>query len=131
MKIFIANFILIFHFLYVFYIIGGFLFIWTGFIFKWRSVRNRWFRWSHVAAMGFVAAEAIAGIFCPLTEWESQLRQAGGETSLYPRGFIPYWVHQVLFYDWPVWVFRAIYIGFFLLLILTILLIPPLRRDEC
>ncbi|MFZ0391471.1 MAG: DUF2784 domain-containing protein [Calditrichia bacterium] len=130
MHSFIANLILFFHLLYVLYIIAGFFFIWTGYLFGWNAIRNPLFRWSHLAAMGIVILETIAGVFCPLTDWEIRLRQAAGESFNYPSGFIPYWLHRLLFFDWPQYVFQIAYLGFFLLMILTFIIIPPRRKSR-
>lgn len=124
----LANILLIFHFLYVSYIVFGFGYIWLGFFLKWSSIRNPVFRWTHLAAMGIVILETALNIFCPLTEWEAELRGMAGQTMAYPEGFIPYWTHQILYYDWPVWVFQTMYILFFLIMILTLLMIPPKRK---
>jgi hypothetical protein len=88
-------------------------------------VRNFWFRVAHLCAILFVAAEAIAGIWCPLTIWEARLRGADAE-----KGFIATWVHRVLFYDFPSWVFTTAYVTFAFLVALTFWLIPPAQRKK-
>ncbi len=125
---FLANFVLIFHFLYVSFVIGGFLYIWLGYFLGWQSIFNPWFRWLHLGAMGIVVAEMLLGIFCPLTEWESRLRLAAGQSPYSPEGFIPYWVNRLLYYDWPPYVFHVIYLVFFLFLVLTLWKIPPRKK---
>jgi len=128
MNALLANFLLIFHFLYVLYIIVGLLYIWVGYFLHWTSIRNSLFRWTHLGAMGIVILETVLGIFCPLTEWEAQLRYAAGESFWYPQGFIPYWVHQLLYYNWPGWVFQLIYLLFFAGMVVTLILIPTNRK---
>ncbi len=54
--------------------------------------------------IGIVVAEALAGIPCPLTVWERQLRKAAGQVA-YPGDFIGYWTHRLLFYRAEPWVF--------------------------
>jgi len=124
MDISFANVILIFHFMYVLFIAVGLLIIYLGYLMKWKFIGNPIFRWTHLSAMGIVIVELLFGIFCPLTEWEAELR-GSQTTSLYSSGFIPYWVHRLLFYNWSVWVFSLIYIITFILIIVAMFIIPP------
>ena len=121
----LADIILIVHFAFVLFVIGGLGVTWLGASLEWQWVRNFWFRVTHLCAIFFVAAEAIAGIWCPLTVWEAQLRGAHTE-----KGFIANWVHRVLFYDFPSWVFTSAYVAFALLVALTFWLIPPGQRKK-
>jgi Protein of Unknown function (DUF2784) len=130
MDLILANTLMFFHFTYLFFVIGGFVYVWLGFFFHWKSIHNRLFRWTHLAAMGIVVLETIGGVFCPLTVWEDELRRRAGQSFLYPRGFIPYWVHRSLYYDWPGWVFLLIYSIFFIAMGLTFIFIPPQKADR-
>lgn len=116
----LADVILILHFAFVLFVVGGLGAIWLGAWLGWQWVRNFWFRAAHFCAILFVAAEAIAGIWCPLTIWEARLRGAPSE-----KGFIAAWVHRVLFYDFPPWVFTTAYVGFALVVALTLWAVPP------
>lgn len=124
MNAFLANFILIVHSLFVLFVVGGLAAIWAGAALGWRWVRNLWFRLAHLAAILFVAAESLVGIACPLTVWEDALRQSGGGE----RGFIQRWVHRVLYFDFPEWVFTILYIVFALVVAATFLKVPPGRE---
>lgn len=74
----------------------------------WRWVRGRAFRVAHLVGMAVVAAEALLGVTCPLTDLESLLRsQAGGRP--YPQSFIGHWLSRLLFYDLDEGVFAAVY----------------------
>src|SRR4051812_26075428 len=106
----LADIILIVHFAFVAFVVGGLLAIWTGAALGWHWVRNRWLRRLHLAAICIVAAEAVAGIACPLTVWEDALR--GNTTG---PGFVARWLHLVLFYDLPNWVFTLAYLVFVLM----------------
>ncbi len=121
----LADIILIVHFLFVGFILSGFVLIWSGFLFRWRWIRNRAFRIVHLCAMAFVAAESVLGITCPLTEWEHQLRLSTGNG--YEGSFVQHWVHRILFYSVPEWVFTVIYIFFTMLVFLSWVLIKPDR----
>jgi hypothetical protein len=121
----LADVILVLHFAFVLFVVGGAALIWMGAVAGWRWVRDFWFRAAHLCAILFGASEAIAGIWCPLTVWEAQLRGADAE-----KGFIATWVHRVLFYDFPPWVFTTAYVAFALLVALTFWLIPPAQRKK-
>jgi hypothetical protein len=44
---------------------------------------------------------------------------------MYQSGFIAYWLHKLLFYDFPTWVFALAYVVFFLLVAGTFYVVPP------
>jgi len=119
----IADAVLVVHFAVVLFIVGGLVAVWIGAASGWRWVRNRWFRYAHLAAIGFVAAEALLGIACPLTVWEDALR--GGAR---PESFVARWVRGLLFYDAPEWVFTAAYVAWTIATLLTLRFVPPRRR---
>jgi Protein of Unknown function (DUF2784) len=123
MRLLLADLILIVHFLFVAFVVGGFALIWVGAAMRWNWVRNFRFRVLHLCAIGFVAAEAIAGVMCPLTIWEDALR--GRDSEL---GFIARRVHGIMYYDLPPWVFTTAYVGFALLVAAAWWLVPPIRR---
>jgi hypothetical protein len=119
----LADLILVVHFLFVAFVVGGLALVWAGAPCGWRWVRNWWFRAAHLAAILFVAIEAPGGIMCPLTVWEDTLRGRSGET-----GFIERWLHGLLFYDCPGWVFAAAYVLFAAIVAATWIWVRPLPR---
>src|SRR4051812_3254462 len=118
-----ADLILYVHFAFVLFVIGGFAAIWIGAATGWRWITNFAFRAAHLAAIAFVAAEALVGIACPLTVWENALRGSEDETS-----FVARWVHRLLFYNLPEWVFTVAYAVFAALVALTFWVVPPKRQ---
>jgi polyferredoxin len=118
-----ADVVLFAHFLFVLFVVGGLALIWVGAALGWSWIRHSGFRGTHLAAICFVAAEAAAGLACPLTVWEDALRGTRHETSLIAR-----WVHRVMFYALPEWVFGVAYACFAALVGLTLWLVPPHRR---
>jgi len=117
----LADAILVVHFMFVMFVTGGFALILAGGALHWSWVRNRIFRSLHLGAIAVVAAEAIAGIACPLTVWEDALRRSN------PQGtsFVGRWVARILYYDLPEWVFALAYAVFGLAVALVWRLIPP------
>jgi hypothetical protein len=117
-----ADLILVIHFAFVLFVVGGLALIWIGGAAGWRWVRHFGFRAAHLAAIAFVAGEAILGVWCPLTLWEARLRGTGAEKS-----FIAEWVHRLLFYDFSESVFTAAYVLFGLAVGATWYFIRPAR----
>ncbi len=118
----LADVILFAHFAIAAFIVIGLPLVWIGAALQWRWVRNPWFRYLHLAAIVFVAAEAVVGIKCPLTVWEDALR--GVHES---RSFVSRWVGALLFYRAPEWVFATAYVLFALATAVTFKMVPPRR----
>ena len=97
--------------------------MWIGALAGWAWIRNRWFRYLHLAAIVFVAGEALLGIACPLTIWEDLLR--GGARA---ESFVGRWVRQLLFYQAPEWVFTTVYAAWAAATLLTLRFVPPRQR---
>jgi len=116
----LADLVLIAHFAFVLFVVGGLAMVWLGAAAGWRWVRNFWFRAAHLAAIAFVAAESLAGVWCPLTVWEDALRGRHEE-----RSFVARWIHRVMFYDLPEWLFAAAYVLFALVVAATWRLVRP------
>ena len=122
---FFADIVLVTHFLFVAFVVGGLAGIWLGAALKWAWIRNFWFRAAHLGAIGFVAAESLVGALCPLTVLEDALRQGGQPHA----SFIQRWVSRLLYYDLPERVFTIVYVLFALIVALTFIYIRPERRS--
>ena len=120
----LADLVVVVHAAYFGFVVLGLLAILAGAAFRWKWVRNPWFRWIHIAMMGIVVAETLAGIPCPLTVWERQLRTGAGQVA-YAGDFIGYWTHRLLFYRFKPWVFTVVYTAFGLAVLAAFLLAPP------
>jgi hypothetical protein len=120
----LADLVLLVHFAYVAFVVGGLALIWIGCALRWKWVRNWWFRVLHFAAIALVALEALAGVLCPLTWLEDALRPSDKSGA----GFIQRWVSALLFWDFPLWVFTLAYVAFAVLVGLTYRLLPPRPR---
>ena len=122
----LADAILVVHFAFVLFVVGGFALILLGAVRGWRWIRNPPFRYAHLGAIAFVALEALVGVSCPLTVWEDALRRAGPDGA----SFIGRWVSYFLYYDLPPWVFTVVYVLFSLAVAMTLFCIPPRRRQN-
>ena len=85
----LADLVLVTHFSFVLFVVGGFLLIVVGGCLGWVWVRNSWFRVLHLLGMLVVAAQSWFGMICPLTTLEMWLRRQAG-SSAYEGSFIQY-----------------------------------------
>jgi hypothetical protein len=122
---YLADGIVAIHLAYVAFVVLGLLIILIGAVLRWQWVRNFWFRLLHLIAIAIVAVEAFAGMICPLTEWESKLREmAGEETS--SGTFMGRLFDHILFYpNIPQEYFDWGHIAFGALVLITFFLVPP------
>lgn len=112
----IADLVLMTHVAFVaFVIVGLLLILWGGFR-RWAWIRNPWFRLAHLVGIGVVVVQAWFGVICPLTTLEMSLREQAGDAT-YAGTFIAHWLHQLLFFQAPAWVFVACYTLFGLLVV--------------
>ena len=121
-----ADLVVVVHAAYVAFVLFGLLVVLTGWWLGWGWVRNFWFRAAHLAAILIVCAEAVCRIECPLTTLERWLRRQSGAAT-YRGDFIGHWVHELIFFEAPGWVFTASYLAFGLLVVAAYVLVPPRR----
>ena len=120
----LADLILVTHALYVLFIIGGLVLVLFGAFSGWSWVRNFWFRSTHLAAITGVALLSWLQIICPLTTLETYYRSKAGQAT-YQETFVAHWLHEILFYEAPVWVFSVVYTLFVLAVIISWIYISP------
>ncbi len=123
----LADAVLVSHFALVVFVVGGLPLIVVGNFAGWPWVNALWFRLAHLAAIAIVAAEAWLGITCPLTSLELWLRAKSGVNAglAYGDSFVAYWLHRLLFYSAPPWVFVLAYTVFAALVVAVWFWIPP------
>ena len=122
-----ADAVLVVHALFVACVVLGLLAVYLGSWLSWGWVRSLWFRLTHLAAIGVVVLQAWVGVLCPLTGWESRLRElAGGEQ--YEGSFIQHWLQALLYYEAPAWVFATSYTVFAGIVLVSWFAVPPRRR---
>jgi hypothetical protein len=121
-----ADSFLLIHALFVGFVIFGLLVVLVGKLCAWGWVRNPWFRYAHLAAIGFVVLQSWVGGACPLTVWESALRaKAGG--AVYSGTFVGHWLESILFYRAPDWIFVVSYTVFGAVVVAAWFWVPPRR----
>lgn len=125
----LADSIVVVHLAVVLFVIVGELLILLGRPFGWRWVGNRIFRGLHLAIIAFVATVAAMGDLCPLTIWENDLRRLAGQ-PLEQSSFIAYWAHELLFIEVELAVLVYYYVGFALLVVASLFLVPVRWRKE-
>ncbi|THD77044.1 MAG: DUF2784 domain-containing protein [Phenylobacterium sp.] len=91
---------------------------WRG----WAWVRIRWWRALHIASWAVVALQAALGRACFLTDWQDSLTGGGRGDPMIMR-----WVNGLIYWPLPIWVFGAIYLALFGLVIALWWLVPPRR----
>lgn len=120
----LADLVVVLHAAYVSFVVVGLLLILIGGLAGWQWVRNLWFRLLHLVMIGVVVFESLAQITCPLTTWEDALRRRAGE-SVQEGAFLARWAHDLIFIDAPPWVFTVAYCLFGLVVVVTLIAIPP------
>lgn len=118
-----ADAILVTHMLFVIFVVAGLALILVGRT-RWAWVRNPYFRWAHLAAIGIVVVQSWLGVICPLTTLEMALRARAGAAT-YPGSFVAHWVDALLYYRAPWWVFVAAYTAFGLLVVASWFWVKP------
>jgi hypothetical protein len=120
----LADLVVFVHGAYVSFVVFGFLLILVGAFRRWQWVRGFVFRVAHLAAIAIVCGEAMLQIECPLTTLENYFRREGGQSG-YAADFVGHWVHELIFFDAPPWVFTVAYIAFGLIVLATFVFAPP------
>jgi hypothetical protein len=75
--ILLADIVVTIHLLFMLFVLIAQVLIVAGWLLHWGWVRNFWFRLVHLGSIGVVAAQALAGIICPLTTLERHFRVEG------------------------------------------------------
>jgi hypothetical protein len=120
----LADLVLLIHLAVVVFIVGGLVAIAWGRLRRWSWVDRPVFRLLHLCAIGVVVVQAWFGQACGLTVLESWLRMRAGGRG-YTKGFIEHWVHAILFYEAPGWVFTVAYTLFGAAVLAAWWLFPP------
>ena len=120
-----ADLVMVAHFLLAAFVALGLVVIPFGYKFGWTWVRNRRLRISHAAVMGFVTAETIVGLTCPLTILEHNLR---GDSPT--QSFVGHWIQRILYWDVPHEMFIALYLFCFVWVMFLWKRCPPRTEPQ-
>ena len=121
-----ADLLLFSHVLFVAFVVFGLVLILIGKVLAWDWVRNTWFRFGHLAAIGIVVLQSWVGVICPLTTWEMALREQAGDV-VYSGSFISHWLESILYFQAPAWVFSVCYTVFAAVVVASWLWVRPRR----
>lgn len=99
----------------------------AGGLLRWRWVRSPLLRLVHLGIMLYIALNALRNELCFLTHIEFDLRREAGQQGA-EGSFVGQVLHDVLFVDVDQALLNGIYLGFFALVVLTLVLVPPRRR---
>ncbi len=122
---FLANATAFVHLLYVLFVVLGQIFIIIGAFFFWPIVRNATFRIIHFIMIAIVAVQEILGEPCPLTTLEYYFRRLAGQRWDTDLTFLMRIVRTTTFIQIPDWGYTLMYIGFAVIVLGTLILIPP------
>ncbi|MES2923834.1 MAG: DUF2784 domain-containing protein [Verrucomicrobiota bacterium] len=120
----LADLVLVLHVSFVVFVVLGLIVIICGGVRSWAWIRNPWFRTAHLGAIGVVVVQAWLGVICPLTTLEMHLRERTGD-STYEGTFIAHWLHKLLYFEVPLWVFVVVYTLFALAVVYSWLKFRP------
>ena len=122
----LADIVVAVHVAYVACVVFGLLLVLVGKAFGWGWVRNRWFRGIHLAMILGVVVRSWICTDCPLTTWENDLREWGGQVDIEGAAYV---LHTVIHPGLPMWSYPVIYVCFALLVVATLWLVPVAWRS--
>ncbi len=122
-----ADLLLFGHVMFVIFVVFGLALILLGKLLDWNWVRNPWFRFAHLGAIGIVVLQSWVGVFCPLTRWEMAFRARAGDV-VYAGSFISHWLESILYFHAPAWAFTTCYTIFGALVVASWFWVRPHHR---
>src|SRR4030067_2012395 len=93
----LADFLVATHFLWILFMLAGFVATGIGIFFSKNILNWFWFRTLHLAGMVYVGALSLEGKLCPLTIWENQLRAKADQASIYSGSFIIHYIERLIY----------------------------------
>ena len=123
----LSDIILVVHFLFIAFLLGGQGCILMGAFQHWKWIRRRGFRLAPLVAIAFIVMQSWVGMMCPLTIWENTCRRTAGETT-YTGTFVSYWVSKIVYFDAPQWLFTTAYTLFGLIVLASWFIVKPEKK---
>lgn len=111
------------HLIYVLFVFLGIVFIYVGWIAKFKVIHNVYFRVIHLVAMMVVAVQQYYLINCPLTLLEKKLLFLAGR-STYNGAFVAHLMNQYHL-NIPTELYLPLYVGLSVIFLVSFILIPP------
>lgn len=118
----LGQLVLAVHLLVIAFNVLGLVAIPLGARLGWAWVRIRWWRVLHLVSWVVVAIQAVLGRACFLTLWQDDLTGGGAEAPLIMRI-----VNGLIYWPLPMWVFTALYVALFALVLVLWRRVPPGR----
>lgn len=123
MNLLLGQLVLAIHVAVIAFNVIGLVAIPAGAALGWRFVRIRWLRALHLGSLLVVAAQAVMGRACFLTDWQDALTGGGAGDPLIMR-----WVNGVIFWPLPPAAFAAAYVAVLVYVAALWWLVPPQGR---
>ena len=125
----IADIIVLIHFIWILFMLAGFVLTLGGFI--WKGYFNRWvFRTVHLCGILFVAILTVLGEYCPLTIFENTLMAKYDPNLIYPGSFITHYVEKLVYPDVEPMIIVVPTITIGLITLIIYIIKPPMRIVE-
>ncbi len=97
---FLADIIVFIHFVWILFMLLGFLLTLCGFIYKNKRFFEMWlFRTLHLFGIVYVGLLAVLREYCPLTILENILRGKYNPELNYPGSFIAHYIEKLVYPD--------------------------------
>jgi hypothetical protein len=93
----LAETILVVHFLWILFMLFGFVYNIVGLFFNKKLLKNFWLRTVHLVGILYVASLAVLDKHCPLTVIEAKLRQKFVPNFIQPDSFIIYYLEKIVY----------------------------------
>jgi len=97
-KIF-ADVIVVFHFLWILFIVSGFCVTLYGVIFDRKYLDMLMFRVIHLCGIFYVGLLTVLGKWCPVTILEYNIRQKYDSSLFYSGSFMVDWIERIVYPD--------------------------------
>jgi hypothetical protein len=125
-----ADVIIVVHFLFILFMLSGFLFTVYALLFREKFLDFLLFRSLHLLGILYVASLTILGKYCPLTLLENELRSRVDVSSVYSGSFIVHYLENLIYPEVDPLVVQmpAVFIAIFT--IVVFILKPPRRKEK-
>ncbi len=128
-KIF-ADAIIVAHFLFILFMLFGFLFTVYAIFFRQKFFDWWLFRSLHLIGILYVASLSILGKYCPLTLLENELRSRYEVSSVYSGSFIVHYLENLVYPDVNPLIIQIPTIFIAMFTIVVFIVKPPKKKGD-